>query len=208
MQALGLRRVLLDAASRGRMPIFTFYCTVPPFRCSATECIRPTGRTTRRPALGRSHPCTPSLSALGKAAHRYLESGTVHVLFDTGGLMNRTKNYLYRAAVVRYIDSLFYETGNARRSHIRIYHSIVYRLLGIGKDAFRKYLRCSDTLLAGYELPAEMKYLLQFYVNLYKSLPSAERIRYLEELVRAPVATMETAPHGSSHPNAGREWAG
>lgn len=123
---------------------------------------------------------------------------------DTDCLMSRTKNYLYRAAVVRYIDSLFYETGNARRSHIRIYHSIVYRLLGIGKDSFRKYLRCSDTLLAGYELPADMKYLLQFYVKLYKSLPSAERIRYLDELVRAPVGTIKTARHGSSHPNAGR----
>lgn len=96
--------------------------------------------------------------------------------------MSRIRHYLYRAAVVRYIDSLCYEAGDSRRNHIRVYESIVHRLCGIGEDSFRNYLHHPEAELAGYELPPDMKYLLQLYVILHKSLSATERTRYLKIL--------------------------
>ena len=45
----------------------------------------------------------------------------------------KDKHYLYRVAVTCYVDSLFYETGNARRCHDRCHSLITQTLCGIGK---------------------------------------------------------------------------
>ena len=50
----------------------------------------------------------------------------------TSALM-KDKHYLYRVAVTCYVDSLFYETGNARRCHDRCHSLITQTLCGIGK---------------------------------------------------------------------------
>lgn len=46
----------------------------------------------------------------------------------------KDKHYLYRVAVTCYVDSLFYETGNARRCHDRCHSLITQTLCGIGKS--------------------------------------------------------------------------
>ena len=53
----------------------------------------------------------------------------------------KDKHYLYRVAVTCYVDSLFYETGNARRCHDRCHSLITQTLCGIGKSTCRNYLR-------------------------------------------------------------------
>ena len=53
----------------------------------------------------------------------------------------KDKHYLYRVAVTCYVDSLFYETGNARRCHERCHSLITQTLCGIGKSTCRNYLR-------------------------------------------------------------------
>ena len=58
----------------------------------------------------------------------------------TSALM-KDKHYLYRVAVTCYVDSLFYETGNARRCHERCHSLITQTLCGIGKSTCRNYLR-------------------------------------------------------------------
>lgn len=79
--------------------------------------------------------------------------------------MSRLKYYLYRAALVQWVDSLFYEAGNAKRSHIRAYSQLVRRLCGIGEETFRNYLHYPAGSLAGYELPGDLRYLLLIYVT-------------------------------------------
>lgn len=51
----------------------------------------------------------------------------------------KDKHYLYRVAVTCYVDSLFYETGNARRCHERCHSLITQTLCGIGKSTCRNY---------------------------------------------------------------------
>ena len=59
-----------------------------------------------------------------------------------GSAVFTDKHCLYRIAVVRYVDSLFYEPGDACRCHSRCYSLIVRELFGIGKNTFRHYLHC------------------------------------------------------------------
>lgn len=101
--------------------------------------------------------------------------------------MNHPKHYMYRAAVVRLVDTLYYETGNARRSHIRVYSQLIRRLCGIGRDTFRNYLHYPASDFDGYELPPDLVSLLRLYVAAHKVLPQAESARYLQELAERSV---------------------
>ena len=105
--------------------------------------------------------------------------------------MNRHKHYPYRAAVVRWVDSLLYEAGNSRRSHNRVYVQIIHRLCGIGEETFRNYLHFPASELAAYELPPDLKSLLMLYVVTYKSLPAKESERYLQLLAQRSVNAVD-----------------
>lgn len=107
--------------------------------------------------------------------------------------MSRLKYYLYRAALVQWVDSLFYEAGNAKRSHIRAYSQLVRRLCGIGEETFRNYLHYPAGSLAGYELPGDLRCLLLIYVTTRKALPGTESARYLQHLAAQSALAVESA---------------
>lgn len=78
----------------------------------------------------------------------------------------KDKHYLYRVAVTCYVDSLFYETGNARRCHDRCHSLITQTLCGIGKSTCRNYLRYDRSeLLAEVRIPPALKELLHLYTS-------------------------------------------
>lgn len=107
--------------------------------------------------------------------------------------MSRSKYYLHRAAVVQWVDSLFYEAGNSRRSHLRVYGQLIRRLCGIGEDTFRNYLHVPAQSLAGYEPPDDLKCLLLIYVTTRKALPQTESARYLQHFAARSVFAVESA---------------
>lgn len=72
-----------------------------------------------------------------------------------GSAVFTDKHCLYRIAVVRYVDSLFYEPGDACRCHSRCYSLIVRELFGIGKNTFRHYLHYPSDRLTGVVIPRE-----------------------------------------------------
>lgn len=112
--------------------------------------------------------------------------------------MKPTKHFLYRAAVVRYADKLFYEPGDLRRSHNRCHKAITQRLCGIGKDTHRNYLYYSDAELADYELPSDLKSLLRFYVPLRKRFPADDTARLLDTLSRQVTTALEPTEGGQT----------
>lgn len=113
--------------------------------------------------------------------------------------MKKVKHYLYRATVARYIDTLFYEAGDSRRNHTYIYRSIVRYLRGINENSFYNYRHDSDTKFTKYQLPAELRSLLQLYVVLHKILPSTERARYLQHPVYNELQVIKSIKQNSLH---------
>lgn len=111
--------------------------------------------------------------------------------------MVKYQYHLYRVALVRYVDSLFYEPGNPSRNHARVYSRFVCRLCGIGQNTFRRYLRCPDDPPAGYGLPSELKNMLLLYVTLHKMLPPAQVSRFLHMLTRHSVRAADYAKRNS-----------
>lgn len=105
--------------------------------------------------------------------------------------MNRHKHFLYRAVIVRWVDSLLYEARNSRRSHNRVYTQIVRRLCGISEETFRNYLHYPASELEAYELPPDLKSLLMLYVVTHKSLPAKEAERYLQLLAQRSVNAVD-----------------
>lgn len=102
----------------------------------------------------------------------------------TSALM-KDKHYLYRVAVTCYVDSLFYETGNARRCHDRCHSLITQTLCGIGKSTCRNYLRYDRSeLLAEVRIPPALKELLHLYVLLVTKCPQTQTAALLQELRR------------------------
>lgn len=102
----------------------------------------------------------------------------------TSALM-KDKHYLYRVAVTCYVDSLFYETGNARRCHERCHSLITQTLCGIGKSTCRNYLRYDRSeLLAEVRIPPALKELLHLYVLLVTKCPQTQTAALLQELRR------------------------
>lgn len=91
------------------------------------------------------------------------------------------KHCLYRIAVVRYVDSLFYEPGDACRCHSRCYSLIVRELFGIGKNTFRHYLHYPSDRLTGVVIPRKLRELLRLYVILVKRLPATQVADCLHE---------------------------
>lgn len=97
----------------------------------------------------------------------------------------KDKHYLYRVAVTCYVDSLFYETGNARRCHDRCHSLITQTLCGIGKSTCRNYLRYDRSeLLAEVRIPPALKELLHLYVLLVTKCPQTQTAALLQELRR------------------------
>lgn len=97
----------------------------------------------------------------------------------------KDKHYLYRVAVTCYVDSLFYETGNARRCHERCHSLITQTLCGIGKSTCRNYLRYDRSeLLAEVRIPPALKELLHLYVLLVTKCPQTQTAALLQELRR------------------------
>lgn len=112
--------------------------------------------------------------------------------------MSGKKYYLYRAAVTRYADSLYYEPGDRRRSHNRCHKIITRRLCGIGEDTHRNYLHLSEDRLTDYRLPPDLKCLLQLYVYLRTHFPAGATARILGTLCRTAATGFEQAKNLSS----------
>ena len=98
-----------------------------------------------------------------------------------GSAVFTDKHCLYRIAVVRYVDSLFYEPGDACRCHSRCYSLIVRELFGIGKNTFRHYLHYPSDRLTGVVIPRKLRELLRLYVILVKRLPATQVADCLHE---------------------------
>ena len=101
--------------------------------------------------------------------------------FRHGSAVFTDKHCLYRIAVVRYVDSLFYESGDACRCHSRCYSLIVRELFGIGKNTFRHYLHYPSDRLTGVVIPRKLRELLRLYVILVKRLPATQVADCLHE---------------------------
>lgn len=101
--------------------------------------------------------------------------------FRHGSAVFTDKHCLYRIAVVRYVDSLFYESGDACRCHSRCYSLIVRELFGIGKNIFRHYLHYPSDRLTGVVIPRKLRELLRLYVILVKRLPATQVADCLHE---------------------------
>lgn len=111
---------------------------------------------------------------------------------------------LYRIAVVRYVDSLFYESGDARRSHSRCYSLIVRELFGIGKNTFRHYLHYPSDRLAGIVIPRKLRELLRLYVLLIKQLSELQSACLLCILHRQIEAAFEDVRRQGLQPDVAR----
>ena len=114
------------------------------------------------------------------------------------------KPCLFRIALVRYIDSLFYEAGDARWCHSRCYTLIVRDLFGIGENTFRHYLRYPSDRLAGIEIPRQLLELLGIYVMLIKRLLTSQAVDFLHELHRLIEAAFNDLHRQGPQPDAGR----
>ena len=98
-----------------------------------------------------------------------------------GSAVFTDKHCLYRIAGVRYVESLFYEPGDACRCHSRCYSLIVRELFGIGKNTFRHYLHYPSDRLTGVVIPRKLRELLRLYVILVKRLPATQVADCLHE---------------------------
>ena len=74
--------------------------------------------------------------------------------------------FLYRAAVVRYIDRLFYEEGNRQRCHSRCHKLLIRQLCGIGDNTYWNYRHLPEPIVAEYALRPDIKMLLRLQVLL------------------------------------------
>ncbi len=114
------------------------------------------------------------------------------------------RHCLHRIVMARYIDSLFYEGGNARWSHSRCHALIVRDLCGIGANTFRHYLHYPSGQLAEIELPCQLKELLRLYVMLAKELPPTHAARLLEEFTRIAKHVTTSIREQRAYPDADR----
>ena len=101
---------------------------------------------------------------------------------------------LLRIALIRYVDALYYEAGDARRCHKSCYLHIVRDLWGISENTFRYYLRYPPERLSGVEIPPRLSYLLRFYVLLIKSRTNVCEAddRAVTELLRLAAAALQS----------------
>ena len=119
----------------------------------------------------------------------------------------KDKHYLHRVAIVRLVDSLFYESGNARWCHSRCCSLITESLCGIGTSTHRNYLHFDrPELLAEVQLPAALQELLRLYVLVIKRYPTARTSDLLQALYRMMAIVLERSDRRGSDPDAAIEW--
>lgn len=138
----------------------------------------------------------PPIRAPASRAHR--ASAPANVSPKKSSPM-KDKHYLHRVAIVRLVDSLFYETGNARWSHSRCC-SLITRIALRHRHEYAPAIICTSTgpeLLAEVELPAALRELLRLYVLLIKKFPAARTADLLQALYRLMTIALEhSAPPG------------
>lgn len=98
--------------------------------------------------------------------------------------MSTEPNYLFRVVVVKLVDELFYEPGNAQRCHSQANALITRQLCGIGNETYWDYLDYPDEELTAHALRPEIEYTLRLLVTLVKSMPAYEVACFLEYLYR------------------------
>lgn len=113
-------------------------------------------------------------------------------------------NILYRIALVRFIDSIFYERGESRWCHIRCHELIVRDIFGTGENTFRSYLHYPHARLDGIEPSQQTKELFRLYVPLIKSLRAGETASFLEGLNRRVRDDLDAMKRRGVQPNAER----
>lgn len=86
---------------------------------------------------------------------------------------------LVRIAVVRYIDSLFYQDGTDRWCHNRCHTLIIRELCGIGPYTFHHYLHYRSERIERIVLPRHLKELLKSYVQTIKRQPERQAAELL-----------------------------
>ncbi len=114
------------------------------------------------------------------------------------------KHSLYRIALVRYVDSLFYEAGDVRWCHSRCYWLIIRDLWGIGENTFRHYLHYPAERLTGIVIPQRLEELLRLYVSLVKKLTASQPADFLSELHRLIEAAFDDLRRQGAAPDVAR----
>lgn len=99
--------------------------------------------------------------------------------------MSEKANPVYRAAVVKTIDKLFFEKRNLKRCHTKIFRRCIYPLYGICKSTWQNYRKLSDEAVAACKLPDELLHMFRNYLLLASHMPPLEvakalRLCYVE----------------------------
>lgn len=83
-----------------------------------------------------------------------------------------TRNHLkWRILIARRLDALFYEPGNASRSHKRAYNRFIKFILGVDYDTFRTYCNPRKYDISDMRLPARIEIALREFVRYATSDP-------------------------------------
>jgi hypothetical protein len=115
--------------------------------------------------------------------------------------MRTEPNYLFRVVVVKLVDKLFYEPGNAQRCHSQANALITRQLCGIGNETYWDYLDYPDEVLSSHALRPEIEYTLRLLVTLVKSMPAYEAACFLEFLYRRVDTVLRDAKREESYLN-------
>lgn len=103
--------------------------------------------------------------------------------------MSVKANPVYRAAVVKTIDELFFEKRNHKRSHTKIFRRCIYPLYGICESTSQNYRKLSDEKAAACKLPDELRHMFRNYILLARHMQPIEVAKalsdYYDENIRA-----------------------
>ena len=105
--------------------------------------------------------------------------------------MHNKFNYLYRVAVAKTIDKLFYQPGDSNRCHRRANELFTRQLCGIGHETHWDYVNYPKELLAGHVLFPYILLTLTFMVTLVKAMPVFEGEQVLNCLCQAAETAVE-----------------
>lgn len=95
--------------------------------------------------------------------------------------MSKSKDDLYRFFRIvgaKNIDRWFYEKGDSRRTHDKVYETFILPLYGVCKDSFFDYRHASDDLLKEFPQPPYVEVPLWNSAFLVKHSSPAEANRF------------------------------
>lgn len=109
---------------------------------------------------------------------------------------NESPYRYYRVVGAKKIDQWFYEEGDSRRTHAKIYELVILPLFGICQNSFLDYRNASEELLEVCPQPAYIEVMLWLSAVLIKHLGPSEANRFalrLQTYFRKAVAHAHNA---------------